>query len=84
MYGRVSLQDKATMPGISDAGTSEGRFSIVFGNRLPAEERKNYAFLVSLEGLEEFLPGQENFTLDTGNKLRLAVLKSWSFYTTRG
>ncbi len=79
---KVSLQDKATMPGISDAGTSEGRFSIVFGNRLPAEERKNYAFLVSLEGLEEFLPGQENVTLDTGNKLRLAVLKSWSFYTT--
>lgn len=79
---KVSLRDKATMSGISDIGTPEGSFSIVFGNRFPAEERKNYAFLVSLEGLEEFLPGEGNLILDTGLNLRLAVLKSWCFYTT--
>lgn len=83
---QVSLKDKATMPGISDVGEPVGSFSIVFGNRLPATERKTYAFLVSLEEMENLLPADANGTPPTGidatKFLRLAVLTSWTFYST--
>lgn len=88
---RVSLLNKATMPGISDVGEPEGSFSIVFGNRLPGTMKKSYAYLVSLEEMENFLPtdeqggtpaGNKNFTPDPTKMLRLAVLASWTFYST--
>jgi hypothetical protein len=55
----------------------KGWFSVVVGNRLPKPDRGQRAFLVSLEGhkarLEEtFAPGPEQ-------RVRLAVLGSWSF-----
>lgn len=85
---KVSLINKPTMYGISDKGEPEGSFSIVFGNRLPNPEKKNYAYLVSVEGLEDFLPALNggaasgSFTPDPAKMLRLAVLNSWTFYTT--
>lgn len=84
---RVSLINKPTMRGISDQGEPEGSFSIVFGNRLPGSNKKNYAYLVSLEALQDFLPPSQDippsgFTPDASKMLRLAVLNSWSFYTT--
>lgn len=84
---RVSLINKPTMQGISDQGEPEGSFSIVFGNRVPASNKKNYAYLVSLEALQDFLPPSQDtqpsgFTPDSSKMLRLAVLNSWSFYTT--
>lgn len=78
---KVSLVNKATMPGISDVGEPEGSFSIVFGNRLPANNRQTYAYLVSLENMEDFLPAS-TFPVDNDKIVRLAVLKSWTFYST--
>lgn len=78
---KVSLVNKATMPGISDVGDPEGSFSIVFGNRLPGNGRKTWAYLVSLENMEDFLPSSA-FAPDPEKMVRLAVLKSWTFYST--
>ena len=79
---KVSLLNKPTMPGISDKGEPEGSFSIVFGNRLPQSLKKTTAYLVSLEGIGEYLPtnaGNPKQGVDPKKILRLAVLKSWSF-----
>lgn len=78
---KVSLVNKATMSGISDVGEPEGSFSIVFGNRLPASNRQTYAYLVSLENMEDLLPAS-TFAPDKDKMVRLAVLKSWTFYST--
>lgn len=78
---KVSFVNKATMPGISDIGEPEGSFSIVFGNRLPASSRQTWAYLVSLENMEDFLPSS-SFIPHQEKMIRLAVLKSWTFYST--
>ena len=84
----VSLVDKPTMEGISDVGEPLGKFSIVFGNRLPQTQKKSFAFLVSLEELEPFLPNSDSGGPPSGNTfdgskfIRLAVLKEWTFYST--
>lgn len=82
---QVSLVSKATLPGISDAGTPVGDFSIVFGNRVAGAGTQSTAYLVSLEGLQAVLPNA-----DDGHPagyaatcfVRLAVLQSWSYYST--
>jgi hypothetical protein len=81
---QVSLLPKTTMQGISDIGEPLGDFSIVFGNRLPQAGKRSYAFLVSLEGLENYLPDDDGnpkpAVAGNANKfLRLAVLKNWQF-----
>lgn len=87
---QVSLLHKPTIAGVSDQGEPLGAFSIVFGNRFPQPKKKTYAYLVSLEELEDFLPTDENGgppagnTFDGARFLRLAVLKSWVFYATDG
>lgn len=69
-------------------GTPTGTFSIAFGNRLPSPNKKSYAFLVSLEQMEQFLPDSpmggspSGNTYDGSKNLRLAVLKTWSFFST--
>lgn len=81
----VSLLAKQTIAGVSDKGTPLGRFSIVFGNRLPQRGLMAQAYLVSLEALEDFLPDSENGGRPAGSPydgkkfLRLAVLKQWQF-----
>ncbi|MFZ0748251.1 MAG: hypothetical protein WAM70_02745, partial [Pyrinomonadaceae bacterium] len=77
----VDTGDKETLSFLAD-----GWFSVVLGNRFPEPEKandgvplpiENRAVLVSLEGLEDYLPGGSD---DPGNKsVRLAVLASWSF-----
>jgi hypothetical protein len=77
----VDTGDKETLSFLAD-----GWFSVVLGNRFPEPERangdapvpvENRAVLVSLEGLEDYLPGGST---DPGNKrVRLAVLASWNF-----
>lgn len=84
-------------PPNNGVGESLGTAAVVFGTRLPqgpaagqpaAGGRKTYAYLVSLEALQPFLPTAEaggppanqNFT--PGASLRLAVLDSWHFFTT--
>ena len=85
---KVSLLNKPTIAGVSDVGEPVGTFSIVFGNRLPQTGMKTFACLVSLEGLQPFLPTDENggppagHTFNTAKFLRLAVLTSWTFYST--
>lgn len=85
---KVSLVNKPTIAGISDIGESVGSFSIVFGNRLPQTGMKTFACLVSLEQLQPFLPTNENggpppgHELNPSRFLRLAVLTSWTFYST--
>lgn len=87
---KVGLVDKATMPGISDVGEPLGSFSIVFGNRLPNTHKKTYAYLVSLEQMQDFLPTsaegglpvyKDGTSPDPSRSVRLAVLQSWSFYS---
>lgn len=85
---KVSLENKPTIPGVSDVGEAIGSFSIVFGNRLPQTKKKTLACLVSLEQLQPFLPTEEdggpppNNQSDASRFLRLAVLKSWTFFST--
>lgn len=85
---RVSLVKKPTMAGISDLGEPEGDFSIAFGNRLPQTEKRTFACLVSLEQLQPFLPDNEDGgppstnCFDGKKFLRLAVLRSWQFFST--
>ncbi|MGJ8677874.1 MAG: hypothetical protein ACSHX0_10180 [Akkermansiaceae bacterium] len=85
---RVSLVKKPTMAGISDIGEPEGDFSIVFGTRLPQTQKRTFACLVSLEQLESYLPDHEDGGPPANNKfdgqktLRLAVLRSWQFFST--
>jgi hypothetical protein len=63
-----------------------GTFSIVFSNRLPQDSKKSYAFLVSLEELEDYLPDDngappKGYTAADTRSIRLAVLQSWSFFS---
>jgi hypothetical protein len=85
-HGRVvSLVNQPTN-GADVAGEPTGSFSIVFGNRLPNTEKKTYAFLVSLEELQPFLPQTGGVppsgSYPPASNLRLAVLKSWTFFST--
>jgi hypothetical protein len=75
----VETDHKETMSLLAD-----GWFSIVVGNRFPKPQQKdggeaieNTVFLVSLEGLGDYLPGGRT-PLPAPN-VRLAVLASWSF-----
>jgi len=83
---KVSLDNKGTIQGISDQGESVGAFSIVFSNRLPQDGRKSYTFLVSLEGLEDYLPADDGtppagYTATDTRCIRLATLQSWVFFS---
>jgi hypothetical protein len=64
---------------------TDGSFSVVIGSRFPkakAQEGEgpveNKAILVSLEGMQDFLPGKQS--PDPAKTLRLAVLASWAFH----
>lgn len=83
----VSLANKPTGTGAADPGEPIGRFSIVFGNRLPQTQKKAYAYLVSLEELQPFLPNSDGTPpnpnpFDSNLSIRLAVLSSWTFFST--
>lgn len=90
----VSIENKPLAAGTQEPDNPIGSFSIVIGTRLPQTMRQSNAFLVSLEGLSDFLPGDEDGTAPSGgsdvtmNKsIRLAVMASWSFFangTTAG
>ncbi len=75
----VSLVQKPTIAGVSDQGVPTGRFSIVFGNRLPQSGGNTRCYLVSLEAMEPYLPGGDG---QSSKSVRLAVLKTWRFRAT--
>jgi hypothetical protein len=56
---------------------ADGWFSVVLANRFPQPREENRAYLVSLEGLTDCLPGSPK---DAARRpVRLAVLSSWAF-----
>jgi len=63
---------------------ADGWFSVVLANRFPLPDKspvlalENRAYLVSLEGLQDYLPGAA--TSAANKPIRLAVLSSWSFH----
>jgi hypothetical protein len=66
---------------------TDGSFSVVIGNRFPnakalevAHPVENHAILVSLEGMQDFLPVPGRQPQTSAKTLRLAVLASWSFH----
>lgn len=63
-----------------------GSYSVVSGNRLPGSTNKSHVFLVSLEGFESFLPSSDGTkptsTPSKDYPFRLAVLKSWTFFSS--
>jgi len=62
---------------------TDGSFAVVIGNRFPKAPQEgdlveNRAVLVSLEGMQGFLPG--GTAQVPAKKVRLAVLASWAFH----
>ena len=58
----------------------ETSFSVIVANRLPIQGQKTTVHLVSLEGMEHYLPDDSNHgTLTESQILRLVSLYSWSF-----
>jgi hypothetical protein len=54
-----------------------GWFSLVIGNRLPQAEKGHRLLLISLEGWQDCL--KDDWALAANQKVRLAVLGSWTF-----
>ncbi|MGA1839339.1 MAG: hypothetical protein ACMUIU_01835 [bacterium] len=65
----------------SDGIKDEGWFSVIIGNRLPTPNKENRVYLVSLEGLEDFIQKKTEEDQNAGppKNIRLVVLTSWSF-----
>jgi len=57
-----------------------GWFSLVIGNRVPEARKSHRAFLISLEGLQEYL--KEDWSPKPGQMVRVAVLGTWAFTCT--
>lgn len=81
---KVSVEQiPSKQEGVEDA-EDMGVYSIVMGNRLPASGQAHKAVLVSLEGMNPYLPettkknGAKDFPSGT-KTIRLPVLKNWSF-----
>jgi hypothetical protein len=72
---RVGTQHMA-----SDGIEDEGWFAVVIGNRLPSRNKENQVFLVSLEGLEAFIPSLHSTPpTPAAQRIRLVVLANWRF-----
>lgn len=84
----VSIENKPLLAGATQPEDPIGTFAIVVGTRLPQENRRTRAYLVSLEELQRFLPKDEDGTTPTGpnvdmtRSIRLAVLQAWTFFST--
>ncbi len=86
----VSVENKPAALGAEIPVDPLGTFAIVIGTRLPQDNKKSYAYLVSLEGLEGFLAATNeggtlrDQSLKMERSLRLAVLAHWTFNTKGG
>ena len=77
---------QADLPWLAHSRTDSGaagerEFSAVLANRLPLPDGVSMACLVSLEGMESFLPPASNITTRnlTATHIRLVVMKAWTF-----
>ena len=66
---------------------TDGSFSVVIGNRFPkanavegGDTIENRVILVSLEGMQDFLPGRGTPSKESAKTIRLAVLANWAFH----
>jgi hypothetical protein len=65
---------------------TDGSFSVVIGNRFPNARMhqgapvENRAIVVSLEGLQDYLPGSKTPPQSSTKTVRLAVLANWAFH----
>jgi hypothetical protein len=77
----VSTNHKETASFLTD-----GSFSVIIGNRFPKAKAmegdpvENRAILVSLEGMQDFMPVPSGQPKASAKTLRLAVLASWAFH----
>ena len=74
-----------SMQGGAQQETPPGEYSVIIANRLPKSGGVSTAYLVSLEGMAEFLPdpdGKQSSRLGQAKFVRLVVLKAWSFSCT--
>ena len=69
---QVGTEDKDVADAVAD-----GWFSVVVGNRLPANGKRNHGLLVSLEGFEHLLQAEPPAGIP--GTVRLAVLKQWTY-----
>jgi hypothetical protein len=59
---------------------AKGWYSVLIGNRLPAQDKNHIAFVVSLEGHQALLDGKKLTEAgNAGKSVRLVVLHSWDF-----
>jgi hypothetical protein len=80
----VSVLNKPAAAGAAPPAEATGTFSIVVSNRLPQGQLKSHAYLVSLEGLQSYLPAADGSPgPDAGapGTIRLAVLAHWTFFS---
>jgi len=77
----VSTNHKETASFLTD-----GSFSVIIGNRFPKAKTiegdpvENRAILVSLEGMQDFMPVRGGQPKASAKTLRFAVLASWAFH----
>ncbi|SFK41341.1 hypothetical protein SAMN04488518_1052 [Pseudovibrio ascidiaceicola] len=70
----------------TDDGTATGEagtetYSVIVANRLPQTGKNNSVFLISLEGLGDYLPGGSQSIAQAKTAVRVAVLYSWQMGT---
>ncbi|MGH3168667.1 MAG: hypothetical protein ACRDN0_22650, partial [Trebonia sp.] len=67
----------------ADSDTTSEQHAVVFANRVPAVGAATRAFLVSLEGMADYLPGPDGTPSPAipppAEKVRLVVFRSWTF-----
>jgi hypothetical protein len=78
------IREVDTSDGVNSDSTS-AQFSLVVGNRIPLTNGVARAFLVSLEGMADYLPaadGTQSTAIGASvNAVRLIVYQSWTFTT---
>lgn len=87
-HSREIEKEPSVNPSIQVAAQEEvppGEYSVIIANRLPKSGGVSAAYLVSLEGMADFLPdpdGKESSQIGQAKFLRLVVLKAWGFSCT--
>ncbi|ANZ20711.1 hypothetical protein SNOUR_37415 [Streptomyces noursei ATCC 11455] len=77
----IHVRDVRTDTGLRGEQLAEGAYAVVLANRLPDRERevRYAAHLVALEGCRSILADADAGRLNSGVRIRLAALHSWSF-----